>query len=252
MDNKTEGEILNEILSDLTARDLKDSKIDEKNREKLEDEGLKLIKPKRTIDVDSGKIEGVENVVDVIVKEIGPSVCIISIEGVSGTGKSATAESLHKRLGTIKFSFGELFRYLTLKTLENHNINYEELFENLNYRIEKPTLFAEIFKNKNYRIDGEKIHLYDGDVNVSEKHLTDLRAKELEEELPHVAAKTQKNVISFAATEIERLRGNLKKIVLLEGRNFTLDFLPSDLRIRLIADPKIRAHRRMIQEFNKS
>lgn len=230
MDNKH----LNNILNDLNIRDIKDAETDQENREKFETEGLKLIKPGKTITIDTGKIIGVENVVDVIIKEIDPSIHIISIEGVSGTGKSATADSLHHRLGTIKLSFGEIFRYLTYRTIQDPNVNYQNIFKNLNYKIE-----------------GDKIYLYDDNVNVSVKHSADLREKELEDLLPHIAAKIQKNVISFTASEIERLRTNLKKIVLLEGRGYTLDFLPSDLRIKLVADPKIRAERRLAQEFKK-
>ena len=225
---------LNSILNDLNIRDIKDAETDRENREKFEAEELKLIKPGKTIIIDTGKIIGVENVVDVIIKEIDSNTHIISIEGVSGTGKTDTANALHDRLGTIKLSFGEIFRYLTYRTIQDPNVNYSDIFKNLNYKIED-----------------DKIHFYDKDVNVSEKHFTDLREKELEDLLPHIAAKIQKNVISFTASEIERLRANLKKIVLLEGRGYTLDFLPSDLRIKLVADPKIRAERRLAQEFKK-
>lgn len=225
---------LNSILNDLNIRDIKDAETDQENRDKFESQGLKLIKPEKSIIIDTGKIIGVENVADVIIDKIDSDIHIISIEGVSGTGKTDTANALHRRLGTIKLSFGEIFRYLTYRTIQDQNVNY-----------------LDIFKNLNYKIEGDKIHLYNKDVNVSEKHFTDLREKELEDLLPHIAAKIQKNVIAFTASEIERLRADLKKIVLLEGRGYTLDFLPSDLRIKLVADPKIRAERRLAQKFKK-
>ena len=79
----------------------------------------------------------------------------------------------------------------------------------------------------------------------------ELRGAEVESKTPEIAAKNQSVVISFAKEQIEEMAKKYDKIILLEGRAFTLDFLPSDLRIRLSADPVIRAERRWGQSFNK-
>ena len=49
------------------------------------------------------------------------------------------------------------------------------------------------------------------------------------------------------AKEISQLTKQTNKKIIMEGREFTLDFIPSDLRINLVADARTRAKRRTVQ-----
>jgi cytidylate kinase len=154
---------------------------------------------------------------------------IITLEGISGSGKSSTAECLAKNLGAVRFSFGELFRYLTYLKLVKGIDNLE----------------AE-FKSMSYHYSGSKLFLYHGTKNISKTLASALRSPEIERNVPKVAEITQKPSIELFAREIALLGKSGRKVII-EGRAFTLDFLPSDVRIKLRCDARIRAKRRLKQ-----
>lgn len=223
---------VSETLSALLERDLKDMEIDGDNRARLEWEGLALYSPKKTIKVDTGRVGGVKNVANLIVGELTAEDRIISLEGVSGSGKTATADALKEKLGALKFSMGEVFRYLAYYRDSSGEND-----------------FMRIISCLNYRIDDNHFYLFDGAINVSKEKAGELRSPEMEKILPDIAAQTQKIVIEFIAREVSRLREVSDKMIILEGRAFTLDFIPSDIRVKLMADPSIRADRRWAQQF---
>lgn len=228
---------LNQILNELRVRDKEDLKIDRANRKKLVKEGLPLRRPVKFIEIDTSKIEGVEKVVDLIISQLDQKSRIISIEGLSGVGKSSTAELLQKKLKAIKFSIGEIFRYLTYKT-----------------QIKKCPIkkLSSILKNVHYRLIEGHLCLFDGKKNITQKLTKELYDPKLETVIPKISALSQKIVIQFLAKQLEKFKKRSKRKILIEGRAFTLDFLPTDFRIRLTADIKIRAKRRQNQIFNKN
>lgn len=223
------------ILEALIKRDLEDEEVEKSNRELLKKAGLKIYRPKKVISIDTGKVIGVENVLKIICREITKDHRFISIEGQSGTGKGSTAEALREKLNALKISLGEIFRYLTHHSKGNVEIDFEEVTSNLEYKY-----------------NGKRLQLNHGPDNVSEKYFIELKSPDLEKHIPKVASKTQKIVIKFVDKEFKKLKKLHNKPIIVEGRALALDFLPADIRIKLIAHPKVRAERRMQQEYDKN
>lgn len=218
-----------QVLKAIKKRDLQDAVLEKTNRQNLIRSGLSLYRPKRIITIDTGKIEGVERVAKMICDRLKKSDRVIALEGISGSGKSATADCLAKKISAIKFSFGELFRYLAYLQV-----------------VKKQNDWQKIFHKIHYNLVGNKIFLFDQKQNITKKLALELRSAEIERMVPKVASKTQKPALELLSKEISRLADFDKKIIL-EGRAFTLDFLPSDVRIQLRCDVRIRAKRRLKQ-----
>jgi len=231
---KKQNHNFDQILKDLIERDFQDEKNDQEQRELLKKDGLKQYEPKKLIEIDTAKVVGVRNVLKIICREITKDHRFISIEGQSGTGKGSTAEALREKLNAFKISLGEIFRYLTHYSKGNVEIDFEEVTSNLEYKY-----------------NGERLELNHGLDNVSEKYFIELKSPDLEKHIPKVASKTQKIVIKFVDKEFKKLRKHDKRVII-EGRCLALDFLPSDIRIKLTAHPKIRAERRCTQEYDKN
>lgn len=224
---RLKSQTVGEVLTDLVERDFKDMEIDKDNKAKLKLEGLKTKKPKEFLEIDTGKITGVENVVKVIISRIRDEHKIFSLEGMSGTGKTTTAVLLQKKIKAVKFSMSEVFRYLTYSS--DKEKNYSKIISRLSYKLIKNELF-----------------LFDGNKNITKSLVKELRSPKINKNVPRVSSLTQGITIRFVTEEMEKFR-NSKSKILLEGRGYSLDFLPSDLRIKLIADPGIRAERRWSQ-----
>jgi len=219
---------LEEIEKAIIVRDKKDAEIDRKNRIELVAAGLKMIQPKKVIKIDTGKVIGVPNVVNLIKKEILKDDKIIAVEGESGCGKSSTAEALSDNIGAILFSMGEIFRYLTFVRLSDSSFEVNEELNSLEYRIIE-----------------DKLCLHKKSQNISHELKSELNSHKIDLEVANTATESQYEVIKFMSGTIPKIARNSGKKIILEGRAFTLDFLPCDLRIILFADCKVRAERRM-------
>ena len=175
---------------------------------------------------------GVSNVVKFIKEKLSDKDKIISITGISGTGKSTTAEKLKKELGAVKFSMGEIFRYLTYLKIKNTKSKID---------------FKEIIKNMHYKMESGSLNLFDSNLNITKSLKKELRLAKIDTGVPETASITQELVLGFMAKEISQLTKQTNKKIIMEGREFTLDFIPSDLRINLVADARTRAKRRTVQ-----
>ncbi len=222
-----------EVLKALVERDLYDIKVDRKLRDDFLKSGLLEKSPKKIVEIDTGKVIGIKNVLELICKEIEGKHQFISIEGPSGTGKGSTAEALKQKLKGVKISLGEIFRYLTYLRLKDLEIDFEEVTNGLSYRL-----------------NGDCLHLYHGPKNISKELFLELKSPKIEPHIPKVGEKTQKIVIQFVDKELKKLKDSQKKIIL-EGRSIALDFLPQDVRVKLSAHPEIRAERRLNQKYSK-
>lgn len=232
MKSRIKKQEVKEVMIALEERDFKDMEIDELSRKELIGKGLRLQKSKKLITIDTGKIEGVENVLEIIESHVNKNIKIIAIEGKSGTGKSSTTKELGRKIDGQIFSMGEIFRYVTYHFQTAKNVNLTKTLDRLCYKMNAGVL-----------------KLFDDEINISDGFAKILRDKNIEEDLPKIAALLQKDVIEFSQRHISNLKKSMSGIILIEGRSFTLDFLPSDLRVRLVVDPSIRAERRWTQKF---
>lgn len=224
---------LEEVYEQLMQRDREDAEISKVNREKLLAKGLEPLGAKRFVTIHTDEIVGAENVAAQIIDYIEENDRVIAIEGLSGVGKGTTAHALKGELNGLVFSFGEVFRYLTFMEYVHNSLDHGK---NLN------EVYHEL-------IDGN-LHLFLNDENISQKLKHHLQDPYLSSQVPSVSCKTQDIVIKFFLRELERIKKLHNHKIIFEGRDYTLDFLPCDLRIELCAHPLIRAKRRLNQQLS--
>lgn len=218
-----------ESLKMLTDRDEKDSMIDRVNRIELVGNGLQIIEPSKVVEVDTGEVVGVDNVVDIILGYIEANDKIIAVEGLSGVGKSSTTQALKKRLDASVLSLSDIFRLLTWQYFVKEQKSHTSNICKLKYCVEDNQL---CLKCEGTDVENLRKHLHDPEFSVL---------------IPDVAKETQDMVIKFVAEELQALKNQYNGHILLEGRAFSLDFIPCDMRVKLTADPMIRAKRRLEQ-----
>lgn len=232
MNNKNHHS-LDEILHQILQRDEEDRLISINNRRELIKKGLKPFEAKKRFSINTGEVVGIENVVEKIKNELLESDKIIAIEGHSGAGKSSTTKALHSELSALSFSFGEIFRFLCYQ-------------ENVKFENNHKKNLAEI----RYQLTNNSLSLLHLDVDISHHLSRHINNPEFSCLVPQIAARNQAVVIEFMVKEINRFNAEHNRKIILEGRDFTLDFLPCDLRVELWADAIIRAKRRLNQDFD--
>ena len=225
---------IKEIFRELVERDFQDTEINRRNRENLIKLGFIPLESKKRLKIDTGRIE-VKDVVEIIKSNIGEDIKIISIDGKSGAGKGAAAKELQKAIHGQLFSMGEVFRYLTYKLMTGEQVSFHNICANLSYKREN-----------------NQMCLFDGNMNISRELAKELRTTELENRASTVAAQTQDIVIKFMKKEIERFNAESAQKILIEGRAFSLDFLPGDLRVEFVVDPEVAAERRFLHNCFKT
>jgi cytidylate kinase len=224
---------ISETLNEIAQLDMADKEIAKQNKELLVKKGLAEKKPKRNMKIDTGQVIGVDNVADIIISSITEMEKLIAIEGESGAGKSATTEVVAEKLQATRFSLSEVFRYLAYKylTLKEDPI---KIIPRLSYNF----------------IDG-RLCLFDKKINITIDVAEKLQNEEVDQQVPLTAKECQAEVIKLAGIELEKLAQSSDKPIIIEGRGFTLDFLPADVRIRLTAPLAVRAERRFEQRHGE-
>merc|ERR1719330_747500 len=87
------------------------------------------------------------------------------------------------------------------------------------------------------------------DARVSEVANTLLKDPKVAKNIPAIAKETQGEVVKFAGDAVQKM-GEAGTVVLLEGRQQTLDFIPSEYRFCLtMADPTVIGARRAAQRI---
>jgi|GEM_PF-625275 len=212
---KSQGQ--GEILSALMEGDWSEAEIDEQNKLRLND----LARPVagKKFRLDTGRMNGIDQVVGIIKDQLGAEARVIGIEGKSGTGKSATAKALSEAIGGQIISLSEIFRYLN--DLGKGNLmELKAVAERLHFEM----------------IEG-KLRLFDGEYGVV------YQEKAENDELIQTAALMQREVIELARFGLEKLKSSGKSVVI-EGRAFTMGYLPVDLGVELVTGPAVRADRK--------
>ena len=201
-----------------------------------------------------------DQVAQAIIKDVGEAAntgCVIVMCGLSGTGKGTTVARLKQLLPNAQtWSNGNIFRSLTLlcarwcaKEAENWNrpVSIQEALtpENL-------SSFMKCLSFGKFAADGgfdTRIHSEDLDVDelVGNVQNTLLKGREVGSNIPTVAEQTQGEVIAFVSGALKQL-ADAGKIVLLEGRAQTVDFVRTPYRYTLtLSDPVLVGKRRVAQ-----
>ncbi len=163
----------------------------------------------------------------------------IAIDGFSSTGKSTVAKRLAKELGYIYIDTGAMYRAVTLYAIQHKLItdstpNKELLIKKLreiklSFKWNETLGFAEMYLN------GKNVE-------------KEIRGMEVSNLVSPIAA------ISEVRSYLVRLQREMgeKKGVVMDGRDIGSVVLPdAELKIFLIADPKIRTERRLLEMREK-
>eukprot|EP00929_Paragymnodinium_shiwhaense_P042883 TRINITY_DN22124_c0_g1_i2.p1 TRINITY_DN22124_c0_g1~~TRINITY_DN22124_c0_g1_i2.p1 ORF type:complete len:370 (+),score=55.13 TRINITY_DN22124_c0_g1_i2:119-1228(+) len=223
---------------------------DAEDRDKLQ-KGIQLAIAKgvlpRAVSVDSTtkvSVTGqtVDQIADAIIDHLGEAPsrgCIVTVQGLSGTGKGTTVAKLKDKLPNARtWSLGNLFRSYTLLAVTYAEQNHCELSEAL-----KPDMLAwfgtmlsfEKFDDKfDIRIDGLGLRY-----RVSDVQNTVLKEPRISSNIPRVAQMTQGEVISFVQVALQKLAADGVN-VLVDGREQTLRYIRTPHRFELtLADPAV-------------
>jgi len=226
--------------NDIVVRDGEDAeKLAQGVRLAIEKGALKNIEPQPYKNI---LVQGksADEVAEEIIKDLGPAKdkgCIVILVGLSGTGKGTTISKLKRKLpNACSWSNGNCFRALTLLavqycTKEGLEEFDEKVLTPSNLRNWTSMLEFGMFRGR-YDI---KIKGLGVDEFVSDIANTKLRGPEVSRNIPMVARVTQGEVVAFAANAC-KVMGEGGNVVLLEGREQTLDHIPSPFRYCLTMD----------------
>jgi len=175
---------------------------------------------------------------------------VVTLVGLSGTGKGTTVSKLKASLpGASTWSNGNIFRSLTLLAVthcEQQGVALTpEVLTAENLQTWMGMLsFGEFNGRYDIRIRGLGL-----DLLVSEVQNTTLKQRKVGKNIPTVAQETQGEVVKFAADALKQL-SDAGKIVLLEGREQTVNYIPTEYRFELImSDPELIGKRRAAQRI---
>jgi len=177
--------------------------------------------------------------------------CVVVLVGLSGTGKGTTVDKLKElRPNATTWSNGNCFRALTLLAAIFCEQQGKEGFDPAVLTPENLAAWAGMLEFGNFngkfdiRIKGMGL-----DVLVSDVANTLLKDPKVAKNIPAVAKETQGEVVRFAGDAVRQM-GEAGTVVLLEGRQQTLDFIPSEFRFCLtMSDPTVIGARRAAQRI---
>ena len=157
---------------------------------------------------------------------------IIAIDGPAGSGKSTTAKLIGKRLNYLYIDTGAMYRAMALKT----KLSKIEFTDSKSVIALLPdTKIIQVIDEQS----GDTRTLLDGN-DVS----SDIRTPEITRGVGPVCE------IREVRSELVNLQRKMAKNgnVILDGRDIgTVVFPDADVKIYLIADPKVRAQRRLVE-----
>eukprot|EP00567_Pseudictyota_dubia_P015329 CAMPEP_0197440934 /NCGR_PEP_ID=MMETSP1175-20131217/7313_1 /TAXON_ID=1003142 /ORGANISM="Triceratium dubium, Strain CCMP147" /LENGTH=323 /DNA_ID=CAMNT_0042971125 /DNA_START=46 /DNA_END=1017 /DNA_ORIENTATION=- len=245
---------------------------DDEDAEKLQ-KGIDYAKEKGVIDPDFVPEEYISidvlgksptEVAEVILGKInegkGAAGSVVVLCGLSGTGKGTTVSTLKKMLEcdgsgreVVTWSNGNIFRSVTLlaaiwceQQADCDGFDKDRALTKENLASFMGMLEFGKFKDGKYdtRILGLGVDLF-----VSEVQNTELKAPKVSKNIPTVAEVTQGEVILFAAEAVKKM-GEDGMVVLLEGREQTVNYVRTPLRFMLtLSDGSLIGKRRAAQRM---
>ena len=179
---------------------------------------------------------------------------VVAICGLSGTGKGTTVAKLHGMLpGSVGWSNGNIFRSLTLLASTWCEQNGAEFGE----AMLTPERIGELMDMLSFdcwpgedggegvwdtRICGMGL-----DCKVADVQNTELKGPKVKGRIPTVANFSQGEVVKFASAAVNKMGGQ-GLVVLLEGRQQTVDYIDTPHRFTLtMSDPLLIGRRRAAQ-----
>jgi len=246
--------------SGILARDEEDGKKLTKGVEYAKQKGVIdpnfVPEPYITIDV-LGKSP--DEVADTMIDKSGTDAKVIVLCGLSGTGKGTTVAVLKKKLEAdektkvVCWSNGNVFRSVTLlaatwceQQVEDGAFDPDKALTKENLGDFMSMLEFGLFNGKY----DTRIHGLGLDVLVSEVQNTLLKKPMVSKNIPTVAQVTQGEVILFAAKAIETMGESGGLVVLLEGREQTVNYVRTPHRFTLVlSDDTLIGKRRAAQRL---
>jgi len=177
--------------------------------------------------------------------------CVVILVGLSGTGKGTTVDKIKAKVSNAStWSNGNCFRSLTLLAATHCEQQGKEGFDPECLTPDNLAAWAGMLEFGKFdgkfdiRVNGLGI-----DVKISEVANTLLKEPKVSKNIPTVAEKTQGEVVKFAGDAVKKM-GDDGTLVLLEGREQTLNFIPSPYRFCLaLADNSVIGQRRAAQRI---
>jgi len=165
--------------------------------------------------------------------------CVMTLQGLSGTGKGTTVNKLKEKLPNAQtWSNGNLFRSYTLLAVTKAEQDGKTLEEML-----KPEILASFAEMLTFdKFDGKfdvKIEGLGLKYFVSEVQNTVLKESKVGTKIPTVAEVTQGEVIKFVQGALDKMAASGIN-VLVEGREQTLNYIRTPHRFELVLkDPAV-------------
>jgi len=191
------------------------------------------VDPINKIDVIGKTADAVADEMLAIIGEAAKTGCVITLQGLSGTGKGTTVATLKNKIpGATTWSNGNIFRSLTLLAATWAEQNEAELSaaltpENLDSFVKMLT-FGKFNEKFDVQIKGLGIEAF-----VSDIQNTTLKEPRVGKNIPTVAGVTQGEVINFVKGAV-KIMADDGVTVLVEGRAQTLNYIPTPLRFELV------------------
>mmetsp|Transcript_96140 Transcript_96140/g.170621 ORF Transcript_96140/g.170621 Transcript_96140/m.170621 type:complete len:775 (-) Transcript_96140:237-2561(-) len=182
-----------------------------------------------------------DEVADDMIKVLGDASskgCVLTLQGLSGTGKGTTVAKLKEKLPkTQTWSNGNVFRSLTLLAVTAAEQQGCELIEVLT-----PTALDSFVKMLEFgkfngkfdvKIEGLGLKYF-----VSEVEKTVLKDSKVAKNIPTVAEVTQGEVVTFVQDALNKLANDGVNVIL-EGREQTLNHIRTPHRFELVLDDPV-------------
>jgi cytidylate kinase len=162
---------------------------------------------------------------------------IIAIDGYSACGKSTTAKAVASKLGYVYIDTGAMYRATTLYFHE-HYINLTD-----------PKAVSKALGNINihliYNPKTDKSETYLNGLNVEDE----IRKMYISEKVSEVSALPE---VRKSMVALQKKMGK-KRGVVMDGRDIGTEVFPdAELKIFMVADMLVRAHRRQLELFERN
>ncbi len=153
---------------------------------------------------------------------------VIAIDGPAASGKSTVAKLVASKQGYLYIDSGAMYRAITLEWLRR----YKEKSTNDESRL------LEILSNFNLRLEDNSKSVYLDNEDISEA----IRANQVSNNVSYIASF---KVVRDTLVEMQRAIAADRNVVM-DGRDIgTVVFPDAELKIYMIASPRIRAERRL-------